>query len=184
MPGCGPEPEPLFLVRDADDRPVNRVDSCRRPCQALDTGGCTLLCAASRTILLQPDEVLSTSWAGLYGVTRELPASCAEAETEPTAACQQAKRIEPGTFTFTAVAGTSLTCDQSGSPDGCPCERSPEGGCVAVGSLIAGDALNAATTVALDEQYGVYPAPAADPSSGAGAAPGIGARLSVELVFE
>ena len=186
MGACGSEPSPLFVVGDASGVPLTTVNPCRLPCQTPDVGGCTLVCASPRTVLLEPGEVYTTSWSGLYGTARELPSSCAEVGTEAIQ-CQQAKRIEPGTFQFTAVAGTSRLCSQVDAAGACmPCTPVPEGGCVTVGSTLASGNLQTSTTVSLNEAYGVYPAPAADPSSGSGAGPGSGniAQLSVELVFE
>lgn len=181
---CGSQPSPLFGVDDAAGEFLLPVDACRRPCQQPDNGGCTLLCAPQRTILLNAGEVLSTSWSGLYTVARTLPASCSQGGTDPVLDCQQAKRVEPGSFVFRAVAGTSLECQQRAEDGSCiPCTPAPEGGCETPGSFLAGTVLGAATPVMLNEAYGVYPAAAADPSSGSGAGPNTNARLSVELVF-
>jgi hypothetical protein len=131
-----------------------------------------------------------TTWDGLFRVQGELPAKCVPYETggDSKVSCDQAKRIEPGTFTFSARAGSGVDCSQTNANGACSaCVPLPNGGCSASGALIAGPIHTAQAVVTLDESYGVYPAPDASPGSNAGnAAPapgGIAAVSTVELIF-
>jgi hypothetical protein len=184
---------PLFQVAAEDGTPLPDLGDCRSACVTLrqqGAGGCVGFCAFPNTVQLQPGEVLYTSWDGLFAVQGQLPSKCVPYDTggDTKVSCDQAKRIEPGTFTFSALAGSALDCSQT-NPDGAcvPCTPSPNGGCTRSGSLIAGPLHAAEATVALDASYGVYPAPSPAPSpgaDGAGAAPSdVPAARVVELVF-
>jgi hypothetical protein len=184
---------PLFQVAEADGTPLPDLGDCRAACVTLrqqGAGGCVGLCAFPNTVQLQPGEVLYTSWDGLFAVQGQLPSKCVPYDTggDTKVSCDQAKRIEPGTFTFSARAGSALDCSQT-NPDGAcvPCTPSPNGGCTRSSSLIAGPLHAAEATVALDASYGVYPAPSPPPSpgaDGAGAAPSdVPVARMVELVF-
>ena len=131
-----------------------------------------------------------TTWNGLFSVQGELPAKCVPYDTgdASTVSCDQAKRVEPGTFTFSARAGSSVDCSQTSAAGACStCVASPNGGCSTSGALIAGPLHMAQAVVTLDESYGVYPAPTVSPGSNAGnAAPapgGAAAVRTVELIF-
>ena len=191
MVTCGVAP--LFQVADADGSALPSLGDCRSSCVSLrkqGAGGCPGICAFPNTVQLQPGEIWSTSWDGLFSVQGQLPATCVPYDTgaEAKVSCDQAKRIEPGTFTFSARAGSAVDCSQT-SPDGAcaPCTAGPNGGCSRSGSLIAGPLHATQVTVALDETYGIYPAPSPAPLPNGGAdapAPGGNVALrTVELVF-
>jgi hypothetical protein len=184
---------PLFQVANADGTPLPGLGNCRTSCMNLrqqGIGGCIGICAFPNTVQLQPGESLFTTWDGLFAVQGQLPPRCvpADARSEAMMLCDQAKRVEPGTFTFSALAGSALDCSQT-NPDGAcvPCAPSPNGGCTRSSSLIAGPLHAAEATVTLDASYGVYPAPSPTPdpgTDGAGAAPSdVPVARVVELVF-
>jgi hypothetical protein len=151
---------PWFDVRDAEDRPLAPPGSCRTTCEsamsANPVGGCPAICLFPQAIELEPGESLMTEWSGQHLELVGLPKACQSAEY-PTAQCDRAVAIEPGTFTFSAKAGTELDC----SPTGTPCEactwRSDAGGCVTQGALISGSLRTAEARVELDASYGVGP---------------------------
>ena len=188
---CGVSP--LFQVADGSGDVLPSLGNCRSPCAALRTqgvGGCPAICAFPTSVALQPNEVLYTTWDGLFSVQGHLPAKCvpSEAGGGSMLSCDQAKRIEPGTFTFSAFAGSALDCSQTTAAGACsPCSAGLNGGCSTSGSLITGPMHVTGTTVELDESYGIYPAPAPAPAPSAGdAAPapsGSRAVLMVELIF-
>jgi len=188
------ELSPLFEVADAAGVPLPSLPFCRNSClgQRTGIGGCVALCPASAAVALQPNETMYTTWSGLFLVQEQLPAKCAEQDTgsEAKVSCDQAKRIEPGTFTFSARAGSSLVCSNP-NPDGtcAACTPSASGGCATPGGLIDGARHTAQTTVVLNENYGVYPTPSASPGPNAGDAElpapgGAVAVLTVELIFK
>jgi hypothetical protein len=191
MVTCGVSP--LFEVADARGAVLPNLGGCRSPCASLRQGGpagCLDICAFPTAVALQPNEVLYTTWDGLFSVQAQLPARCASFETGVGAqvSCDQAKRIEPGTFTFSARAGSAIDCSQTTGSGTCDaCSASPNGGCSTPGSLITGAMHSAQATILLNENYGVYPAPSTSPGSNTGAAdPAPGANialLTVELVF-
>jgi len=179
--------EPLFQVAGADGAVLPSLGGCRAPCSAVRKNGgvgCPDICLFPTSAALQPGELLYTSWDGLFLVQGNLPKKCQVVdEGEPSIVCDQAKRIQPGTFTFSARAGTALDCSQTTGNGGCSmCMSDGSGACATPGSLISGTILTAEATVALDARYGVYDAPSAGSSPGAADAAPI-EMLTVELVF-
>jgi hypothetical protein len=96
--------------------------------------------------------------------------------------CEQAKRIEPDRFTFSATAGETKECPRSSTDCG-PCAPDSGGGCVTNGTLIGGKMLTATSSLLIDQSYGLYPDTSV-PGPGAGASSsGALATPYVELVF-
>ena len=177
---------PLFQVADARGGALPSVGDCRVSCVGVrtqDQGGCLDICLYPTSIMLLPGELRFDTWAGLYSVPGELPAECVSFQSDsPTVSCDQAKRIQPGTYTFSARAGTALDCGPSSATGTCaPCVPDGLGGCSASGGLISGKILTAQATVELNQSYGVYPSGADVPSPGGNS--GSTANLAVQLVF-
>ena len=183
---------PLFEVADARGGQLPNISRCRSSCADLrqeGAAGCIDICLFPLSVALQPGEARATTWDGLFSVPAELPRQCVAFDTDQkTVVCDQAQRIQPGTFTFSARAGTRLDCSQTQGADAIcpPCTGEGNGGCATPGSLISGDTFTATATVTLDDSYGVYPTAngSSNPSPGAGAGPNGNPELaSVELVF-
>lgn len=181
---------PLFEVADGAGAPLPSLSFCRNACQTLreGTGGCVTICPTPTAVTLKPGEVMYTTWDGLFQTQNQLSSSCVPFDPDSaTVSCTQAKRIEPGTFTFSARAGSALPC--STEAGGCrACSASPNGGCETPGTIVTGPMHVAKTTVVLDDKYGVYPSPSASPGPNAGDAElpapgGAVAVLTVELIF-
>ncbi len=186
------EVAPLFEVADARGGALPSISRCRSSCVGLRTqgaGGCTAICLFPTSVALNPGEIRSTTWDGLFSVPVELPGKCAA--YEPSAkplSCDQAQRIQPGTFTFSSHAGTVLNCSETSGDGTCVgCTVDGNGGCTTPGSLISGEILTAIATVTLNDAYGIYASSSdsSSPSPGAGAGPNGGnvANLAVQLVF-
>ncbi len=181
---------PLFEVQNGSGEQLPAPGGCRSTCRAARTNGpagCPAICAFPSSIALQPGEVMYTSYSGLYEVQTTLPQQCVD-PSFGVASCSQAKQIQPGTFTFSARAGSSIDCSQTSGMCS-SCIASGDGGCTTPGSLINGTMHSATATVLLDSSYGVfggYPAPApafpGDPSGGSSSSGAIALR-NVELVF-
>ena len=180
---CGSAP--LFQVADARGGALPSVGDCRASCVGVRTqaqGGCTDICLYPTSITLLPGELRLGSWTGLYSVPGELPAECLSFQSDgATVSCDQAKRIQPGTYTFSARAGTALDCGPSNATGSCaPCVPDDLGGCSAPGSLISGKILTTQATVELNQVYGVYPSGPNIPNPGDSDAP---VNLAVQLIF-
>ncbi len=188
MVTCGVSP--LFSVAEAGGGALPAPSSCTTTCQQLrDVGpiGCPSICAFPSSVALQPGETLHTSWSGVFTVERQLPTQCASPDYGST--CQQIKQIQPGNFTFSAMAGRSIDCKATtgGACGACSPGGNNAGGCTIPGSLIAGPMLTATTSVSLDYRYGVWgsPQPAPLPARpGGSGSPGAALMLlGVELIF-
>lgn len=183
---------PLFGVNDASGALLAPPNGCLGTCQTLRANGpigCPTICAFPSTTAIQPGQAIYTTWSGLYQVERELPRQCVSGDYGNV--CQQTVQVQPGQFTFSAIAGRSIDCSQS---SGGPCQAcvQNENGCVTQGALIGGEILKAATSVALGPAYGVYgtaaPAPLPPssgnvPSSGGGSSGATAPIQSVQIVF-
>jgi hypothetical protein len=170
---------PLFEVRDAEDRLLTPLSDCRSSCESAMSddpiGGCLAFCASPQATELKPGESLSTEWNGQDMQLVGLPKPC-QSSKYPTAQCDRAASIAPGTFTFSVTAGTKLDCSTT-APNGCgACMASSKGGCVTNGALLSGTLRTAETRVELDGSYGV------GPSNGDGSADG--AINFVEIRFQ
>src|SRR5205814_1006217 len=142
MMTCGSAP--LFQVADARGGALPSLGDCRASCVGVRTmgeGGCATICQFPTSVTLQPGEQRFNNWTGLYSVPGSLSAKCAPyASDGGSVSCDQAKRIEPGTYKFSARAGTALDCGQSNATGSCsPCMPDGLGGCSASGSLISGN---------------------------------------------
>jgi hypothetical protein len=189
MVNCGVSP--LFQVGDASGVVLQPPNSCSGSCQTLIKQGpigCPAICAFPSAVALQPGETLYTSWQGLFQVQRELPLQCVPSDYGVTT-CQQTTQVQPGAFTFSAVAGRSLDCKATTGGACVACTPTPGGGCSTSGALIAGQMLNAVTNVQLDASFGVYgnpppaPAPLPLPNDPGGSSGNAMALRTVELVF-
>jgi hypothetical protein len=168
---------PLFVVEDDTGDPLTDLSGCRTPCDAVMDGnpaGCPGICLFPQAVTLEPDEGTNVIWSGLRRREVRLPEQCLPMD-EPVlvSTCDFAVQIEPGTFTFTAQAGTELDCLQTTGTCG-ECMTRGEGGC-ATSATIAGTMLSAEVTVGLDASYGV--------GNVANGAIDIGSTLPVEIVF-
>jgi hypothetical protein len=169
------EVEPLFSVADASGAALPAPTRCRSACSS-ESGGCVGICLYPAAFALEPGATMSTSWSGLFDVDVELPDACVVGAQR----CQQSKRIRPGTFTFTALAGSALRCaDDQGCDDGC--ENVAAGVCATNGVLTAGQTRTASATVPLDATFGVYDDEPTPPGAGAPSSDAVLAR--VKLVF-
>ncbi len=147
--------EPLFSV-GSDAGPLGIEGSCRTSCSALRAGGpvgCPAICAFPSTVKLLPGETYRTSWDARYFVAIELPAAC---DAGYGRQCSQARVIQPGSFTFTAKAGSSIDCPMAHDARCAPCQPTENGGCTTPGSFIGGTLATAHTNVVLDGSYGIY----------------------------
>jgi hypothetical protein len=179
---------PLFEVADVDGNPLAQLGDCRQSCeQVMRNGplGCPAICRFPNAVTLAPGEGTIEVWSGLFSEAAALPKSCVDpARQNDILSCDVARQIQPGTYTFSAQAGTVVDCSMTtGGPCGA-CMPDSQGGCTTPG-VIAGDIVSAETTVELGPAYGVYdtarPASPA-PGCGAGAAPA-GMIQSVSIVF-
>jgi hypothetical protein len=187
---CSSDPgaETFFRVAVPEGPELKPVVGCRVSCANLrlqGTLGCPAICPSTRAVRLMPGEVHQTTWSALYDVASRIPTSCLPFAVDGATyqECSHAKRANPGTFTFTASAGTSFDCSQSSCSE---CLADGSGGCVSVGALVAGDEYFASTTVALDGSYGLWPRiTSKELPAPIGGSSGVGAPrpISVELVF-
>jgi len=166
---CGVSP--LFGVANDDGQLLAAPSGCRATCQDLRTHGpvgCPAICAFPSSTALEPEQALYIAWDGLYQLERKLPKQCVNPDYGD--ACWQTLKIQPGPYTFSAIAGRSIDCSQtSGGP--CPACSHLEGGCVTPGSLITGPLLKASTSVVLGPAYGVYESAAPLPGNPGSADP-------------
>ena len=116
-------------------------------------GPCPIACAFPSAITLQPGESLNAPWRGLDNVTKTLPKSCRS--SGDSVDCTVAQNVSPGTFQFSAQAGSALDCTQLGQKTCGPCEPNSSGGCTTAGAIVVGTAYSAEVTVKLDASYGV-----------------------------
>lgn len=156
---------PLFQVADVAGAPLAFPGSCQSTCQQLRNNGpvgCPAICAFPGSTALQPGQAMAINWNGLYQVQRELPRQCVSGDYGN--ACQQTVQIQPGQFTFSAIAGRSIDCSQTTAG---PCQAClhNENGCYTPGSLISGQILKASTSVVLGPAFGIYGKSAYPPGS-------------------
>jgi hypothetical protein len=173
------EVSPLFSVNDARGGSLPSPSRCRSACGS-ESGGCTAICLFPAGVELLPGASVRTSWDGLFDVQIDLPPECSS--TGGSTHCQHATRIQPGTFVFSAQAGSTLDCSETSMMCG-QCTPDELGNCVTQGALIAGKLRTATATVELDSSYGVYTKtlPPPGPSGDSDAAR---ALLRVRIVFE
>jgi hypothetical protein len=183
MNTCGVAP--LFTVADETGNVLPPLGNCRTSCAVLrkqGAGGCPAICQSPLGIKLEPGEIRDVTWDALYRVEGSLAPSCLSYPERDDVACDQAKRISPGVYQFSAVAGLELDCSTTTASGTCDvCHPEPNGGCAVPGGLIAGQMLEAEASATLDSNYGFFDA--AGPGSGAGAAAGALPTASVELIF-
>jgi hypothetical protein len=173
------EVPPLFTVHDARGGSLPSPSRCRSGCGS-GSGGCTAICLFPAGIELLPGASVRTNWDGLFDVEIDLPPECSSAGG--SSHCQHATRVQPGTFVFSAQAGSTLDCSQTSMMCG-QCTPDTFGNCVTQGALIAGKLRTATATVELDSSYGVYTKtlPAPSPGGDSGASRPLS---TVRIVFE
>ena len=148
----------LFSVKDESGQTLTIESECRTSCDvARHDGpvGCPDLCRVPSTIALQPGEQHVTSFSGLHYAAKKMPKECL---TSPNGSvdCLQALMLDPGTFTFSSIAGSSVECSLSSTQ--CDvCQPNGAGGCTINGALRSGTELRASTQALLDGSYGIYP---------------------------
>jgi len=168
---------PLFQVFDADGAALPDSGSCGTSCEDAINGSfgpCPQACAIPSVTTLQPGESLNAPWRGLVTLTKTLPKSCRSGGDAVD--CAVAQNVSPGTFKFTAEAGSTLDCSQVGGGMCGQCTpNNDSGGCSTPGALVGGPWHSAEVVVDLDASYGV----------GAGNENGIdGMTRPIEIVFK
>ncbi|HYQ14380.1 MAG TPA: hypothetical protein VEQ58_01440, partial [Polyangiaceae bacterium] len=175
----------LFAV-SAAGKALPSVGNCRVPCEgAGEVGGCPTICFFPSALTLQPGETARRSWSALFQVSQELPKECSAASSGVTR-CDQAKLIDPGTYTFKARAGSSLDCADgadTAAPACAVCTPDGSGGCATPHAVIAGNVRTATATVQLDSSYGLYGAPQPAPANPGNDAAPLPALRRVQIVF-
>lgn len=173
--GCGNTP--WFQVADASGEFLPPPNFCQVTCDMLLTNtvhGCPpIVCPIGAVTTLQPGESASSLWTALYNESIVLSAAC-EAKVGG-AECVRIREVEPGTYYFSAQAGSGMRCEGMG-PDGMAscsnCAPNGTGGCVTTGAVITPPLLRAKVEVQLDGSYGI------------GGPGGGGMVRAVEIVFE
>lgn len=172
---------PLFELRDGSGQRLDAPGFCRVPCESQmsdnPSAGCPAICIGPTALTLQPGESHTVMWESLFQVQTQLPKGCYPNHPDrdqPSLACDRAQRVPPGSYVFTASAGTALECS-SGDPACSPCTPSAQGGCTTRQAWAGGNITVAETSVDLDASYGLSDAddPGAD-----------GALNVVEIVFK
>lgn len=169
----------LFSVEDESGQALTIDAECRTSCPMAGSDGpvgCPDLCRVSSVIVLQPGEQYFTNFSGLQYAAKKMPKECVTAPYG-SADCLQALMLEPGTYTFSSIAGSAMECAVSSTQCG-TCQPDGAGGCSVQGAVRSGTELHASTQAVLDGSYGIYPkklpapgeAPADEPG-GSGALP-------------
>jgi len=182
---------PLFHLADESGNPMRWfTDGCSSTCADLRDHGytsCPAICLHPSIFELAPGESHPVFWSGLVQQERTLPIECVTHNDGPTedTLCGQAKRIQPGVFTFGAEAGTEVDCSATFDAGSCiVCPSSGGEGSSSPDVTVGGEVLTAEVTVNLDDSYGVsrdleddsdVPDPGQDP---------IGAINNVEIIFK
>lgn len=150
---------PSFQVADAMGQPLSSPGFCETTCEMRLTGGeigCpSVACALGGVTTLQPGESTLSQWSALRTETLQLPAAC---KHTGVTACNRIADVEPGTYYFSAEAGSSMKCGGEG-PDGAAscstCMPSGSGGCLTYGAVVTAPLLEAKVEVMLDGSYGI-----------------------------
>jgi hypothetical protein len=121
-------------------------------------------------ITLQPGESALTLWSAIYSENVTLPPICSAKAGQKE--CQRIAGVEPGTYIFTAQAGTGIRCLDDAAGSCGSCMQSSNGGCSTYGAVITGPLLQAKIDVQLDGSYGI------------GGPGGGGMVRSVDIVFQ
>ena len=178
MESCGAQP--LYEAYDESNTLLAGPDPCGSPCQSwlagAPIGGCVGICAHSEVTKLGAGERIAIPWSGLYRVEAQLPSACTASQlgAEGPVSCSVQKRVEPGSYTFYANAGSSYRCNDN--PNGCgECVPAATGGCILRNAIVTGSDNFAQLLVKLDPGYGI--------SGSAGNANMSGKPLPIELVF-
>jgi hypothetical protein len=156
MPSC--DAQPLFQVKDGSGALLPSLSGCRSSCSAVMTSGpvtCPTVCAVPSTVTLAPGQTIDIPWNGMFGAPQTLPQECLRDATQGSASCVRAQQVKAGIYTFTAQAGSQLSCSQPGS---CTCTPSSSGGCTTPASTISGTITTTEFTIALEPGEKVGPA--------------------------
>jgi hypothetical protein len=164
---------PLFQVHDGRGGALASVPYCQSTCSSLLSGvaiGCPAIACAISSVTLAPGESTMTLWNALYSETVTLPPACVAKVGQKE--CPRVVSVKPGTYIFTAQAGSAMQC-LNNDTGGCGgCMPSSSGGCTTYGAVISGPILNAKVDVQLDGSYGI------------GGPGGGGMVRSVDITFE
>jgi hypothetical protein len=152
QPSCGAAP--FFDVRDAADNLLPYPGVCQVTCQQLLSGAgiacLPVVCPIGPVLTLQPGEDALQYWNGLYDEATSLVPECRPPSGESL--CQRVVAVKPGSFTFTATAGSGLDCS---APFCMTCTPSNTGGCTTLGGVVSGPSYSAETKLVLDASYGL-----------------------------
>lgn len=179
-------PQRLFGIEDENGQTFVLDAQCRTSCsEARSHGpiGCPTLCVPPSAIALQPGEQYVTNFSGIHYAVTKMPKQCL---TSPNGSqeCMQALLLEPGTFTFSSIASSSIECSLSSAQ--CDvCQPNGAGGCTINGAVRSGTELHASTEALLDGSYGIYPKKLPAPGEGSSDVPGSGALPAprIRIVF-
>ena len=156
-PSC--DAQPLFQVKDGSGALLPSLGSCRSSCSAVMTSGpvtCPTVCAAPSTVTLAPGQTIDIPWNGMFGAPQTLPQQCLHDATQGPISCVRGQQVKADIYTFTAQAGSQLSCTQPGSS--CTCTPSSSGGCTTPGSTISGTITTTDFIIALEPGEKVGPA--------------------------
>jgi hypothetical protein len=125
---------------------------------------------------LDAGERMAIPWSGLYRFEAQLPSACNASRFTGGGAvsCDVARRVEPGSYTFYAHAGSGYSCNEHSNGCGA-CVPGATGGCTVLDAIVTGPENTAQLPVDLDPGYGI--------SGSAGSSNMSGAPLPIELVF-
>lgn|GEM_PF-3146782 len=178
VPTCGAQP--LYEVRDDSNTALAGPDPCGSSCQSWlagePSGGCTAICLPSEVTKVDAGERMAIEWSGMYRFEAQLPSACNASQLggEGPVSCNVEKRVEPGSYTFYASAGSGYSCNDN--PSGCgQCDPRATGGCTLRNALVTGVETIAQSLIQLDPGYGI--------SGSTGSADMSGKPLPIELVF-
>lgn len=171
--GCAAGPS--FQVADAAGQALATPGFCQPTCHMMLTHtviGCpAIACAIGGVTVLQPGESASSQWSALYTQSVKLPPACQA--VAGAAECTRIADVEPGTYYFSAKAGSNMQCGTGADAASCSaCMPTGTGGCMVYGAVITPPLLQAKVEVKLDGSYGI------------GGPGGGGMVRAVEIVFK
>jgi hypothetical protein len=149
--GCFPSRGWRFIVRDGTGARLADVGVCQtcRAATVTGVGDCPTICLRASALTLAPGEHADLSWDGLFSTSVPLPKACALAPAAPSE-CRKATRVQPGSYVFSALAGSSMLCDESDVACS-KCQPRETGGCETNGALVESLDLEASTETTLGE---------------------------------
>jgi len=153
MATCGTVP--YFTVDDENGKRLTIANDCRASCDVVRRDGpvgCPDVCFQPSVTRLAPGTSYVTNWSGIDFVRLQLPSECINPDYAP-AQCDRARRIRPGTFVFSSVAGDAVDCSSAFNQNCGACDADAAG---CGGGLVSGQIRTTTTKVVLNEAYGVY----------------------------